>query len=125
MADQGTGVSISFSSGYLATATSMTMRLTREEIDITTLATTGGKDFAPSDLYSGEIDAEFLFVPGTESDITAGTGAGNCTVTFSDAGAGNYTMQAFHRDLEITVAPDDRVRGSATLRITGDVTHTA
>jgi hypothetical protein len=124
MADQGTGVSVTWDTGYLATMTAGTLRVNRQEIDITTLATTGGKLWDRSDLYEAEMDVEWLFAPGTSPGVIDGDAAGNCTVTFSDSGGATWATTAFMRDIAVNIGLDDRVRGSGTLRFSGNVTVT-
>ena len=125
MADQGTGVSITFASGYFGSILSMTgPGPTRAAIDITTFATTGGKEFVPSDLYDpGELEAEILFAPGTTPHVF-GSAAESCTVTWSDSGAATWAMSGFMTACNPTTVLDDRVKATCTLKLSGDVTIT-
>ena len=67
MSDQGTGITITWGSSYFADIQSLSLSgPSREAIDITTFATTGGREFVASDVYDpGELEAEILLAPGT------------------------------------------------------------
>ena len=125
MADQGTGVSITFASGYFGSIVSMSLSgPSREAIDITTFATAGGKEFVPSDLYdAGEAEAEILFAPGTTPHVL-GSAAEACTITWTDSGAATWGMSAFMTNINAPVALDDRVKATCTLKLSGDITIT-
>lgn len=125
MSDNGTGVTIAFDS-YLAELQNVTWSgISREVNEVTTTATTGGREFEVSDLYDGgEISAEILFSPADVPDIlVAGARpAQACVVTWSDSGTTTYTTQALMSAIEPSFGNvTDRVTASVTLKITGDI----
>lgn len=129
MADQGAGVSITFDSGYFAAMDEGSWSgISREIIENTTCATTGGRTYELSDQYDpGSIEIGFLLAPGTTPDVIDGGAAGNCTVTWTDSGAATWAASALFANLDIewaSGANNGRVRGSATLKLTGNITVT-
>ncbi len=124
MADQGAGISITFASGFFGTITSMSYSgITREAIDITTFAESGGKTYAPSDLYDlGELEIEMLFAPATSPHVL-GSAAETCTVTWSNSAGTTWAASAFMTNYAPAASDSqDRVRASATLKFSGDLT---
>lgn len=123
MADKGAGVGVAFD-GYLGNITSMELSVNSEEVDVTTLAVTGGgKLYERADLYSSELSVEGLFDPADSPHVIGNGTAGNCVITFSDAGTTTWSSSGFMRDLTVTASDvDDRVRFSATLRLSGNLT---
>ena len=71
MADKGSGVSVTFDSSYFAAAESVDWSgINRAAIPTTTLATTGGMTFEPSEIYDpGEITITGLLAPGVTPGI--------------------------------------------------------
>ena len=127
MANKGTGMAITFDSSYFAAMTGGDWTGISKAIeDVTTCATTGGKEFEASDLYDpGEINVEFLFAAEVTPQVLDSASSGNCTVTFSDTGAAGWAMQAIFANLDISWGNvDERVRGSATLKLSGDIVIT-
>lgn len=122
MADKGAGVGVAFD-GYLGNITSMELDISCEESDDTVLATTGGKVYSRSDLYSAEMSVEGLFDPSDSPHILGNGTAGNCVITYSNAGATTWSSSGFMRNLTVNAGDvDDRVRFTATLRLTGNIT---
>jgi hypothetical protein len=124
MSDQGTGITITFDTGFFGTITSMTMSgITRESIDVTTFATSGGKEFVPSDLYDmGSLDIEMLFAPATAPNVL-GDAAESCTVTWSDSGATTWAASAFMTNYAPSATDaEGRNTASASLKFSGDLT---
>lgn len=123
MADQAAGVAIAFDS-YLGNITSMELSVSREEVDITTLANaSGGKRFEAASLYEAEISVEGLFDPADSPHVLGNVTSGNCVITFTDSGNTTWSSSAFMRELTVSASEvDDRVRFSGTLRIDGNIT---
>lgn len=124
MSDQGTGIGVTFASGFFGEITSLALDgISRQAIDITTFATTGGKDYAPSDLYDlGTISIEMLFAPGTAPPIIANTQE-TVTITWSDSSATTWAATAFMTNFAPNASDaEDRVRASATIQFSGDLT---
>lgn len=122
MADKGAGVGVAFDS-YLGNITNMELSITREEVDVTTFATTGGKAWEAADLPETELSVEGLFDPADTPHVLGNTTAGNCVITWSNGNATTWTSTGFMRDLTVTASDvDDRVRFSATLRLNGNQT---
>lgn len=127
MADQGAGVSIAFDSNFLATATSFSWEgLSREPIDVTTLATTGGKVYEPADIYDpGTFSAEILFDPDDAPSIQALAATETLTVTWTDSGGTTWACSAFMTEFSVNAADnEDRVRASVQGKFTGAITIT-
>jgi len=126
MAIQGTGITISYQSGFLAEILDFTWSgISRESIDTTNFATTGARESMPSTLYDpGEMQVELLF-DAEVSPITAiASAAETVTVTYSDpAPASTMAASGFMTEFEINAPLEDRVTATATLKLTGAITH--
>lgn len=123
----GTGATLTFT-GQTFNLTSISMTgMSRDSIETSHLATTGGKTFIPGDLYDpGSIECEFIMddAPNaSEADIEGflGLTAAAFTVTM-DSGQGNWQGTAFCTDVNFTMPLEDLATGSLTLKITGDIT---
>lgn len=125
MADQGTGITITFDSSYFASILSMNgPNIERDSIEVTTFATTGGREFVPSDVYDpGSVEAEILLAPGTSPNVVGGA-AETCTVTFSNADASTWAATGFMTAINPTAVLNDRVKANCTIKLSGDVTIT-
>lgn len=126
--ETGTGASITFSSSFFAKARSISWTgISREAIDMTTLATTGGRDYVPGDLYDlGQLEVEGLF--DAETDIPIASAAETVTVTLPSTGAGNtstWACSGFMTGFEWTAPLEGAQTYKATLKLSGDKTVTA
>lgn len=127
MSDQGTGITVTFDTGYLGSIQSMSWSgITREVIEVTTFATAGGRSFELSDLYdAGEIECEILFDPSDAPKILSSAASETVTVTFSDSGTTAWAASGLMSGLTIS-APEaaGRVMATATLKLSDEITIT-
>lgn len=129
MSDQGSGVAITFDSGFLGAIKSLSWDgITREVIDVTTFATTGGKAFELSELYdAGEIEAEILFDPDDVPKVmvSGAQASESATVTWSDSGGTTWAVGVLASAFSVSAGDAvDRVLASCTLKCTGAITVT-
>lgn len=118
MSDQGTGVSISFDSGFLAAVTSLEVTINREIIDITTLATTGIMASEPSELMDIQISCELLFDASDTPKpmVTGAMAAEQIVITWTDSGTTTWTFNGFMNQFTVTSSEArDRNRASANI----------
>jgi hypothetical protein len=102
-------------------------RFTRNQIDVTHLGSTA-KEFIAGLKDPGEFSVDVNFDLRDEGQMAAWTLLSSndpvpVTVTFPD-GAGGFTFDALVLNFESAGRADDKVTGTITLRITGDVTAT-
>lgn len=97
------------------------------EIEVTTLASTT-KEFIAGLADNGEVTMEVNAVPSdtqhnqVRSDIIAGT-TRSYQIDFADGSITNttYTFDAFVKSFPFSAAADDKLAGTITLRISGDI----
>ena len=83
------------------------------------------REFIPGLIDAGECSFEMNFVPGSASDMilldlkTAGTVV-NCKVLFPNAAT--WEFLAFVKGYEISMATEDKMTATVTLRVSGDTT---
>lgn len=127
MSDQGTGISITFDTGFLGSILSMSWTgISREVIEVTTFATAGGRSFELSDLYdAGEIECEILFNPADAPKVLSSAASETVTVTYSNSGATTWAASGLLRNIDVS-APEaiGRVLATATLKLTDEITVT-
>lgn len=100
------------------------------EIEVTTLSSTA-KEFISGLVDNGEVTLNVNAVPDDSqhrqirNDIEAGT-VRNYQIDFNDGTTTNttYTFAAFVKSFPFSAAPDDKLTGTITLRITGSITDT-
>jgi hypothetical protein len=120
--DLGFGATITFSSSFF-TARALNIQWTgmeREWVETTTLATTGGKTFVPSDVYDpGSLEVEMQFRSGTTPPIVGASET--VTITFPDLET--WAASGYMSGIEWT-APltGDVMTARATLKFTGAIT---
>lgn len=121
MADTFFGGSITFSSSFFAEILSVTIpEMTRDAIETTHAGTTGGKrTFIPSDLEDmGEFTVELNLDETTKPPIDSA--AETVTITFASGTTWSFT--GFMTSAGGSGPIDDRMTGSYTVKISGDVT---
>jgi len=124
MSDKGTGITITFDSGYFGSIQSISHSgVTREVSDTTTFGTAGGRTFEPSDVYDlGSLSVDILFDPEVTPNVIGGA-AEAVSVAYSNANASTWNCTGFMTDFTINAADvDSRVTASATLKLTGNLT---
>lgn len=120
MATVGTGLTITFSSGFFAEI--LTGKLTgyeRPVIETSHMGTTTAMTFTPGSLANpGQIEVELLFDPSTKPPINSTAEA--IVVTFSDATT--WTGSGFMSEFEWESPLEDRITANATVKCSGDWT---
>lgn len=124
----GTGATISFSSGFMASILSVEYSgLHREAIRNSNFGTTGWHTFEPADLVDpGELQVELQFA--AESDPPIDSVAEAVSVTVPSAGAGGDSLWAwtegFMTDFEFGLPFEDKQTARATVKLSGALTVT-
>lgn len=129
MADSGFGVTITFSSTFLASITNVEWSgISRKAIATTHAGTSAGAaTFLPSDIEDyGELKVDLLFNPNDAPPITGA--AETVTVTFPIPAGGNtactWAASGFLTDFQVGVPIDDVMTATATIKFSGVVTFT-
>ena len=128
MADIGTGITITFDTGFFAEIHDLSW----DGIEVASVAnshfgTTGGKTFQRGETYDpGELAATIKCAPGTTPAIIAGSAAETCTVTWSNSTASTWAASGFMRTLSIDAGDmDELVTCNAAIKLSGDITIVA
>lgn len=129
-ADQGFGLSITFSSGFCALIRSVTWGgMQREFLDSSHMATTNGwMTFMPSDLKdAGELSVDLLFDPDMEPPIEGALETITVTAPIPAGGstAATWACSGALRSFEWTGPHDALMTATAALKFTGEPTITA
>tara|TARA_Y100000593_G_C4310742_1_gene338217 strand:+ start:2255 stop:2632 length:378 start_codon:yes stop_codon:yes gene_type:complete len=120
MAATGNGSSITLAGGAVGTVTGLSgIGGTRDSIDTSNLATTGGRTFIPGDLVDyGELSVEGHW-NGTAPQITgSSTGAYSISIG-TTAGAKTWAGSGFITSWQTDTPLDDLVSFSLTIKATG------
>lgn len=120
----GTGLAITFSSGFLAEMFDFQHSgLNRASIPTSTFATTGGMTFLPGSLYDpGEISGQIHHDPAALPPI--GSAIETVTVTYPDSGAATWAADGFLMEYEQTAELEDRIVANVTIKLSGSITVT-
>jgi len=121
-ASVGTGASFSLANSptnFFAEVLSLAHSgVERPSIDVSHLATTGGRDFIPGDLVDwGQLELELLLDETALPPML--TAAGACVVTFK--GGSTWTWTGFGMNWSTTNPFEDRVTSTLTVKISGDL----
>jgi len=131
MAITSNGTTFSYDGGAVADVLS----ISAPSVSVATIDTTNlgavHRTFIAGTIDSGEVSLEIMYDPMSDTDIedswdnTATTAPvyKECIVTFSDSAT--YTFDAIITAFSTSVAIDDKVTASLTLKITGAVTVAA
>lgn len=124
MADIGTGTSVAFDSGFFAEVLDISgPSSTRVAIGTSHLLTTIAMTFTPGDLVDwGEVTLEIAFDPKLRPPIDDTEEV--MTITFANSAASVWAFTAFMTGFEPSIPLEERMTGSATVKITGDATVT-
>lgn len=122
MATIGTGLTITFASGFFAEILNGKWTgIEREPIDVTHSGSTVAREFLPSTLYDpGQLEVELQFVPGTTPPIT--NAAETVTVTHTDGGASTWAASGFLMSFEWEHETENKYTANATVKFTGALT---
>ena len=125
MADVGTGATFALANapvGFFGEILSLEHTgAERPAIDITTLATTGGRDYMAGDLVDwGSVDMELLLDETALPPML--TAAGACSITFP--GGSSWAWTGFATSWESSAPLEERMTGTISVKLTGDLTIT-
>lgn len=121
--DIAVGITIAFgTSGFTAEILDVTPpNTTRDSIDVSHQLTTPAKVFIPADLYdSGEASFDFHFNPDTNPPIDQPLEV--VTLTFPSGAI--WSFDAFMTDYAPDAPLNDKMVGSATLKVSDEITIT-
>lgn len=120
--DLGAGTTVTFSSGYVSKALSLDWSgVTREAVATTTLDTTGGKTFIPSDTYDpGTLEGSMQLNTANSPPITGA--AETVTLTFPDTST--WAASGFMTDVSAGLEPEGVMTIDFTIKLSGDITFT-
>jgi len=131
MAITSNGTTFSYDGGDVSDVLS----ISAPSVSVATIDTTNlgavHRTFIAGTIDSGEVSLEIMYDPNSDTDIedawdntaTAAPVSKTCVVTFSDSAT--YTFSAIITAFSTSVAIDDKVTASLTLKITGAVTVAA
>ena len=122
--DIGTGITISFSSSFLAEILDVSPPgASRESIQTSHMGTTSAHIFTPADLVDwGELVVEMAFAPSTSPPMNGAVQT--IVIVFPDTGAAIWTFQGFITGFEPSAPLEDRMTATATIKVTGSVVVT-
>lgn len=120
MATVGTGLTVTFSTGFLAEILNGKWTgYERKSIDTSHMGTTTAMTFTPGSLADpGQLECEILFDAGTKPPINSA--AESVTVTYSDAST--WAASGFMTNFDWESPLEDRMTATATIKFSGDVT---
>lgn len=128
--DVGTGTTIAFgTSGFTAEILSLNGNdITREDIDVTHMGSTGYREFMPSDLVDGgSIELELGFDPDSQPPITSA--AETVTITFPLPAGGTtpatFVFTGYINAWSWTAPIDETMTATATVKVDGQGTAPA
>ena len=119
----GTGISIAFSSGFLAEILEVRgPSAERIAIDVSHHATPNNAHvFKPGELVDwGELSIDIGFDPTTAAPMTGAIE--EITITWPDSGASTWVFDGFMTAFEVTNPLEDKDTASVTIKISGPVT---
>ena len=122
--DIATGITIVFStSAFLAEILDITgPGLTRESVDVTHQGTVDARIHAPVDLFDGgEMSFDVHFNPDTDPPIDQDVE----TVTITWPSTAKWEFDGFMTAYEPSAPLEDKMVGSITIKVSGDITITA
>lgn len=130
LVDTGTGAALVFTTtSWTAEIVEMNLSgLTRESIDVSHLASTGGRVFIPGDLYDpGELEVKFHYNNDSRPPFT---GAKEIVqIKYPLAGtittASNTKIDMFVTEVGNTIPLEDKMEGTVKLKMSGTFTFSA
>ena len=133
MAITGNGTTFTYDGGLVADVLSIsTPSVSAATIDTTNIGSIH-RTFIAGTIDSGEMTLEIMYDPNSDTDLedpwdntaTAAPVEKPCIITFADSGTATFTFQAILVSFSASVAIDDRVTASITLRVSGPITVAA
>jgi len=128
MPQLGTGVTITFDSGFFAEILNVSgPSVSREAIPVHHMGTTGGRPKLPATTYDpGRIEVEMGFA--AENEPPWAGGAETVTLTIVSAGTGGtstWAASGFMTEFEPTLPLEDRSTARAVIELSGSITVVA
>ena len=133
MAITGNGTTFSYDGGAVADVLSIsTPSVSTAEIDTTNIGSIH-RTYIAGTIDSGQMTVEIMYDPNSDTDLedawdntaTAAPVEKACVITFADAGTATFTFNAILVGFSASVAIDDKVTASITLRVSGAITVAA
>ena len=117
--DIGTGITITFASGFLAEILDVTgPGMTREAVNVSHMGTTDAHEFIPVKLVDhGEVSVEIGFAPETEPPID--DAAETITITWPNSASSEWAFTGFMTNFEPAGPLEDRMTATCTLKASG------
>lgn len=119
----GTGITITFSSGFLAEINNVSDQgIARPAIRVTSMASTT-QEYVPGNLSDqGTLEVEINFDPATPPPIDKP--AETITIAYPDGT--QWAREGFMTNFQVQaqIDPEDKITATATLQFTGPLTHT-
>ena len=124
MGQLGTGLTITWETGFFAEILDMTgPGGSRISVPNSHMATSIAHAFLPGDLVDwGEVGIDIAFFPKDDPPIDEDASA--CLLNFPDSAASVWTFNAFMTGFEGTGPLEDRMTASATLKVDGNIAVT-
>ena len=126
---QGHGASISFSSGFFAWITNISLTgIRRESLETTNMATTGARTFRGEILENyGEMRVSLQFNAATSIPIDSAAETITITWPIQDGGtvAPTWALSGFMTGFEVTADMNSIMTATATIKFSGTITITA
>ena len=123
LVDIGTGITIAFgTSAFVAEILDITgPGLARDSVETTHQGTTDARTHAPVDLFdAGELSFDVHFNPDTDPPIDAAEEE----ITITWPSTATWVFQGFMTAYEPGAPLEDKMTGSVTIKVTGDITIT-
>jgi hypothetical protein len=130
MADVGTGTTIAFgTSGFTAEVMSVAGNdITREDIEVTNMASTNYREFIPSKLVdAGSIEMEISFDPNSQPPIAGAAEVITITFPLPAGGATPATLvfSGYVNSWSWTSTMEEKMEGTITIKIDGNSSEPA
>jgi len=120
MAFEAVGTTITFASSFLAEITSIGLEESREQINVSHFGSTDYHEYIPAKLQEpGELTCTIFFDPSTAPPI--GDAPENCTITWSDSGAGAWAGTAFMISHSVSSGIGEAATQDVTIKFTGAI----
>ena len=124
MAENATGTTVTFSSGFFAEILSITgPGGTRVSLSTSHMGTVVAHTFTPGDLVDwGSVTLEIQFEPTEDPPID--NAAETMSINWPDSAASVWSFSAFMTGFEPTATLEEIIKGNAEVKVTADLTVT-
>lgn len=115
------GLSISFSTGFLAEITDIGLDLSVDDIDVSHFGSSDYKEYIPAALQEpGELSVTIHFDPSTEPPI--GNTPETVTITFPDSAGSSWSFSGYMKSFSFKGAIGDVMTADCVIKATGEIT---